>query len=142
MRNRTLLIAGVVCLALGLTPAMPIPIILSIYLAHAGGALVILAALRFLFALALGWPIATVAAGAVGVAQYFAVAALEPGATHFLRRMFLSWSEMVSYCGGALVLSAAIYALRDWKRRRDAAAWQAAAPRGRLAGAAVTRRSF
>ena len=50
MRNRTLLILGLVFLVLGLTPGMPIPIFLMVHLAHAGGALIVLAALRFLFA--------------------------------------------------------------------------------------------
>ena len=121
MRNRTLLITGLVFLVLGLTPGMPIPIIFMLFFAHAGGALVILAALRFLFALALGWPVATALAGAVGIAQYFVVVALEPGATPFLRRMFLSWSEMLATCGGGLMLSTAVYPYREWKERREKA---------------------
>ena len=127
MRNRTLLIAGLVCLVLGLTPGMPIAIIVAVYLAYAGGALVVLATLRFMFALPLGWPIATALTGTVGIVQYLVVMALEPGATPFLRRMFLSWSEMVAYCGGALLLTLVIEPVRTWKEARERARWKAMA---------------
>lgn len=127
MRNRALLIAGAVCLVLGLTPGMPIPIILSVYLAHAGGALVILATLRFVLALAFGWPLATAATGLIGIGQYFAVVTAAPGATDFLRRMFLSWSEMVAYCGAALLLTLALDPIRKWRQAREKAKWDALA---------------
>ena len=125
MRNRTLLIIGFVCLVIGLIPSSPVPIFLAVYLAHAGGALIVLSTLRFLFALALGWPVATVVTGAIGIAQYLVVAAFEPGTTPFLRRMFLSWSEMVAYCGAALIIIAVVDRLREWKQARDQAAWKA-----------------
>src|SRR4029078_6898333 len=119
------LILGLVFLVLGLTPGMPIPIFLMVHLAHAGGALIVLAALRFLFAPVAGWPVATALAGAIGIAQYFVIAALEPGATQFLRRMYLSWSEMLAYCGGALAIFTAIYPYREWRERREKARWEA-----------------
>jgi hypothetical protein len=127
MSNKTLLIIGFVCLVLGLTPGTPIPIIFAVYLAHIGGALVILATLRFLLAPALGWPAATAVTGVLGIAQYLVIAALEPGATPFVRRMFLSWSEMVAYCGGGLLLTLLIEPVRAWQQAREKARWDAIA---------------
>ena len=130
MRNRTLLIIGVICLVAGLAPGSPVPIFLAIKLADAGGALVILATIRFLLALAMGWPMATVASGLIGIAQYFVVTGFElqnAGTSRITRLMFLSWTTMIAYCGVAFLLIAALYPLRRWMQAREQAKWDAIA---------------
>jgi hypothetical protein len=130
MRNRTLLVIGFICLVAGLTPGSPVPGIFAIKLADAGGALVILATLRFLLALAMGWPLATLASGLIGISQYFVVTGFElqnTAPSRITRLMFLSWTTMIAYCGVTLLLIAALYPLRQWMQAREQAKWDAIA---------------
>jgi hypothetical protein len=123
MRNRTLLIIGFVCLVIGLTPGVPLPIIFVVYLANAGGALIILATLRFLLSLVLGWPIADAVTVVLGIAQYFVVTAYELHAaatTPIFRRILLSWSEAVAMCAVALMVIFSV----SWFRSTMWPKWQ------------------
>ena len=110
MRNKTLLITGLVLLVVGLVPGL-LPIIFAVYGATIGGAMVILAAVRFPFALALGWPRATVVTGVLAIAQYGAFQFVE------MHKIFRFWTEIVAWCGGVLLLLELIQWLRERRRR-------------------------
>jgi hypothetical protein len=121
MRNRILLIPGIVCVVLGLVPGTTIPISAASLLAQFGGALVAVAALRCLLAMAVERPGAIVGAALIAFAQYVAALILEPGPTLFLRHIFLFWSEVAAYCGAVLLIVLAFDRLMTWRQARGAA---------------------